>query len=117
MQRPAQLPGIAANASTARAPAETGGRVPISAELWLLYARALHLSGRFDVSQKVPVGMLACIRTHAHTHTHTRCCDTHTHTRAHTHKVLRSAVGSDLMCAESLADAAAAASIAALLVP
>ena len=67
MQRPAQLPGIAANASTARAPAETGGRVPISAELWLLYARALHLSGRFDVSQKVPI----CMHTYIYTNKHT----------------------------------------------
>ena len=32
-----------------------GGKLALSAEVWLLYARALHLSGKFDVAQKVPV--------------------------------------------------------------
>ncbi len=32
-----------------------GGKLALSAEVWLLYARALHLSGKFDVAQKVPL--------------------------------------------------------------
>ena len=53
MLLPSQMPDVARNSSMARGPPSLGGRVPLCAELWLLHARALHLAGRFDVSQKL----------------------------------------------------------------
>ena len=53
MLLPSQMPDVAPNSSTSRGPPGVGGRVPLCAELWLLHARALHLAGRFDVSQKL----------------------------------------------------------------
>lgn len=57
---PSTLPGLESAASIAQGPTETRGKVAAAPELWLLHARALHLSSNFDFSERLLRAALEC---------------------------------------------------------